>query len=144
MSDRASSLTRTFIVLVLLALSGAFIAATSAGMLAAVVIVLILAFAKGWFVILDFMEMRGTDGLLRPAFAGLACAPAGACARTFHSCPHPLVNNCSISRSALFWKRSSLCQIAKKAFARPIERSCPVMLAREMTSHIIDGEFAGL
>ncbi len=67
MSDRTSSLTRTFIVLVVLALSGAFIAATSAGMFAAVVIVLILAFAKGWFVILDFMEMRGTDGLLRPA-----------------------------------------------------------------------------
>jgi len=47
--------------------SGAFVAATGAGTLAAVVTVLILAFAKGWFVILDFMEMRGTDGLLKPA-----------------------------------------------------------------------------
>jgi nitric oxide reductase NorF protein len=62
-----SSLIRTFIILILLALSGAFIASTSAGMLAAIVIVLILAFAKGWFVILDFMEMRGTSGTLKPA-----------------------------------------------------------------------------
>ncbi|MGW9462477.1 cytochrome C oxidase subunit IV family protein [Brucella cytisi] len=61
------SLTRTFVVLIILALSGAFMAGTSAGMLAAIVIVLILAFAKGWFVILDFMEMRGTDGILKPA-----------------------------------------------------------------------------
>lgn len=60
------SLTRTFVILILLALSGAFIAGTSAGMLAAIVIVLILAFAKGWFVILDFMEMRGTNGILKP------------------------------------------------------------------------------
>lgn len=67
MSDRAPSLTRTFLVLVLLAVSGAFVAATGAGTLAAVATVLILAFAKGWFVILDFMEMRGTDGLLKPA-----------------------------------------------------------------------------
>ncbi|MEJ5019057.1 cytochrome C oxidase subunit IV family protein [Ochrobactrum vermis] len=68
MSDRNSpSLTRTFVILILLALSGAFIASTSAGMLAAIVIVLILAFAKGWFVILDFMEMRGTNGMLKPA-----------------------------------------------------------------------------
>lgn len=66
MSDRAPSLTRTSLVLVLLAVSGAFAAATGAGTLAAVVTVLILAFAKGWFVILDFMEMRGTDGLLKP------------------------------------------------------------------------------
>lgn len=68
MSDRNhSSLIRTFIILFLLALSGAFIASTSAGMFAAIVIVLILAFAKGWFVILDFMEMRGTSGTLKRA-----------------------------------------------------------------------------
>ncbi|MFQ0813120.1 hypothetical protein AVM02_15660 [Brucella anthropi] len=68
MSDRnAPSLNRTFIILILLAVSGAAIAATSGGMLWAIVIVLILAFAKGWYVILDFMEMRGTDGLLKPA-----------------------------------------------------------------------------
>lgn len=67
MSDRDPSLTRTFVFLVLLAVSGAFIAATSGGMLAAIVAVLILAFAKGWFVILDFMEMRGTSGTLKPA-----------------------------------------------------------------------------
>jgi len=67
-SDRNHpSLTRTFVILILLALSGAFIAGTSDGMLAAIVVVLILAFAKGWFVILDFMEMRGTKGLLKPA-----------------------------------------------------------------------------
>ncbi|KXO77871.1 hypothetical protein AYJ56_19245 [Brucella anthropi] len=68
MSDRNHSfLIRTFILLILLALSGAFIASTSAGMFAAIVIVLILAFAKGWFVILDFMETRGTSGTLKPA-----------------------------------------------------------------------------
>jgi len=61
------SLNRTFIILILLALSGAFIAGTNAGMFATIIIVLILAFAKGWFVILDFMEMRGTSGTLKPA-----------------------------------------------------------------------------
>ncbi|NKC23183.1 hypothetical protein HED50_19910 [Ochrobactrum oryzae] len=68
MSDRNHhSLNRTFIILILLALSGAVIATTSAGMFAAIIIVLILAFAKGRFVILDFMEMRGTNGTLKPA-----------------------------------------------------------------------------
>ncbi|NKB84285.1 cytochrome C oxidase subunit IV family protein [Brucella grignonensis] len=66
-SDKYSSLNRTLLILLALALSGALIAGFSAGLLAAIVVVLILAFAKGWFVILDFMEMRGTDGILKPA-----------------------------------------------------------------------------
>lgn len=61
------SLNRTLLILLVLALTGALIASLSHGRLMAIVVVLILAFAKGWFVILDFMEMRGTKGALKPA-----------------------------------------------------------------------------
>lgn len=61
------SLNRTILILIVLALSGALIASFSDGKLAAIVVVLILAFSKGWFVVLDFMEMRGTRGVLKPA-----------------------------------------------------------------------------
>ncbi|GAA5626476.1 hypothetical protein Brsp05_01751 [Brucella sp. NBRC 12953] len=61
------SLNRTLFILLFLALTGALIASLSHGRLMAIVVVLILAFAKGWFVILDFMEMRGTKGGLKPA-----------------------------------------------------------------------------
>ncbi len=60
-----SSLIRTFVILIIIAVSSAFIAGTSAGLLAGIVVVLILAFAKGWLVILDFMEMRETSGPLK-------------------------------------------------------------------------------
>jgi len=66
-SHHHSSLNRTIIILLALALSGALIASFSRGMFAAIAVVLILAFAKGWLVILDFMEMRGTRGALKPA-----------------------------------------------------------------------------
>lgn len=62
-----TSLNRTIVILLALALSGALVASFSHGMLAAIVLVLVLAFAKGWFVVLDFMEMRGTRGALKPA-----------------------------------------------------------------------------
>lgn len=62
-----ASLNRTIVILLALALSGALVASFSHGMLAAIVVVLVLAFAKGWFVVLDFMEMRGTRGALKPA-----------------------------------------------------------------------------
>ncbi|GLU26199.1 cytochrome C oxidase subunit IV family protein [Brucella sp. NBRC 12950] len=61
------SLNRTLLILLVLALTGALIASLSHGRLMAIVVVLILAFAKGWFVILDFMEMRCTKGALKPA-----------------------------------------------------------------------------
>ena len=66
-ANKYTSLNRTIIILLALALSGALVASFSRGMLAAIVVVLILAFAKGWFVVLDFMEMRGTRGALKPA-----------------------------------------------------------------------------
>ena len=62
-----ASLNRTIVILLALALSGALVASFSHGMLAAIVVVLVLAFAKGWFVVLDFMEMRGTRGALKAA-----------------------------------------------------------------------------
>lgn len=62
-----TSLNRTIVILLALALSGALVASFSHGMLAAIVVVLVLALAKGWFVVLDFMEMRGTRGALKPA-----------------------------------------------------------------------------
>ncbi|QWK79496.1 cytochrome C oxidase subunit IV family protein [Ochrobactrum sp. BTU1] len=61
------SLNRTLLILLVLALTGALITSLSHGRLMAIVVVLILAFAKGWFVILDFMEMRGMKGALKPA-----------------------------------------------------------------------------
>ena len=64
-SDEHTSLNRTLLILLALAMSGALIAGFSGDMLTAIVVVLILAFAKGWFVILDFMEMRGTKGALK-------------------------------------------------------------------------------
>jgi len=66
-NEEHASLNRTLLILLALAISGALIAGFSGGMLMAIVVVLILAFAKGWFVILDFMEMRGTSGALKPA-----------------------------------------------------------------------------
>lgn len=66
-SQDPMSLNRSLLILLVLALSGALVAAFSHGKLMAIVVVLILAFAKGWFVILDFMEMRGTKGALKPA-----------------------------------------------------------------------------
>jgi len=62
-----NALNRTIFILLILALSGALIASFGGGMLSAIFVVLILAFAKGWFVILDFMEMRGTRGPLKAA-----------------------------------------------------------------------------
>ncbi|WP_435657616.1 cytochrome C oxidase subunit IV family protein [Brucella pituitosa] len=66
-SDEHTSLNRTLLILLAFAMSGALIAGFSGDMLTAIVVVLILAFAKGWFVILDFMEMRGTKGALKSA-----------------------------------------------------------------------------
>lgn len=61
------SLNRTLAILLVLAVSGALIASFLGTYLAGIVVVLIFAYAKACFVILDFMEMRGTRGALRPA-----------------------------------------------------------------------------
>lgn len=66
-AKKHTSLNRTILILLALALSGALVASFSNGMLASIVVVLILALAKGWFVVLDFMEMRGIKGALKPA-----------------------------------------------------------------------------
>lgn len=67
MPHKHTSLNCTIIILLALALSGALVASFSNGMLPAIIAVLILAFAKGWFVVLDFMEMRVTRGALKSA-----------------------------------------------------------------------------
>jgi len=66
-SQDPMSLNRSLLILLVLALSGALVAALSHGRLMAIVVVLTLALAKGSIVILDFMEMRGTKGGLKPA-----------------------------------------------------------------------------
>jgi len=66
-SQDPMSLNRSLLILLVLALSGALVAALSHGRLMAIVVVLTLALAKGSIVILDFMEMRGTKGALKPA-----------------------------------------------------------------------------
>lgn len=71
------SLNRTLAILLVLAVSGALIASFLGTYLAGIVVVLILAYAKACFVILDFMEMRGTRGALRPRFSPgrRSCSP---------------------------------------------------------------------
>lgn len=71
--QKNNSLNRTLLILLILALSGALIASFSDGMFVAIVVVLALAFAKGWYVIQDFMEMRAKKGALK---ASLLAWPA--------------------------------------------------------------------
>lgn len=52
------SLARTFLAVLVLAIGGAVIATLSAGHLVAIGAVLVIAFIKARFVILDFMELR--------------------------------------------------------------------------------------
>ncbi len=62
-----AALSCILLILLALALIGALMAAFSNGALALIIAVLVLACAKGWLVILDFMEMRGLRGALKPA-----------------------------------------------------------------------------
>ena len=57
----------TLAILLTLAVGGAFVGGHSGGLLVPIAAVLVMAYAKGRLVILDFMELRGARGVLRPA-----------------------------------------------------------------------------
>jgi len=57
----------TLAMLLTLAVGGAFVGGLSGGLLVPIIAVLVMAYAKGRIVILDFMEMRASRGALRPA-----------------------------------------------------------------------------
>lgn len=57
----------TLAMLLTLAVGGAFVGGLSGGLLVPIAAVLIMAYAKGRLVILDFMELRPSRSLLRSA-----------------------------------------------------------------------------
>lgn len=57
----------TLAMLLTLAVGGALVGGLSGGLLVPITAVLIMAYAKGRFVILDFMELRASRSALRPA-----------------------------------------------------------------------------
>ena len=57
----------TLAMLLTLAAGGALVGGLSGGLLVPVAAVLVMAFAKGRLVILDFMELRTSRGILRSA-----------------------------------------------------------------------------
>lgn len=57
----------TLAMLLTLAAGGAFVGGLSGGLLVPIAAVLVMAYAKGRFVILDFMELREARGPLRSA-----------------------------------------------------------------------------
>jgi nitric oxide reductase NorF protein len=57
----------TLAMLLTLAVGGAFVGGLSGGLLVPVAAVLVMAYAKGRLVILDFMDLRPSHGVLRSA-----------------------------------------------------------------------------
>ncbi|UDF32413.1 UNVERIFIED_ORG: cytochrome C oxidase subunit IV family protein (plasmid) [Roseateles sp. XES5] len=57
----------TLAMLLTLAVGGAFVGGLSGGLLVPIAAVLVMAYAKGRLVILDFMELRPSRSLLRSA-----------------------------------------------------------------------------
>ena len=57
----------TLAMLLTLAAGGALVGGLSGGLLVPIAAVLVMAYAKGRFVVLDFMELRATRGALRSA-----------------------------------------------------------------------------
>ena len=57
----------TLAIMLTLAVGGAFVGGHSGGLLVPIAAVLVMAYAKGRLVVLDFMELRGARGVLRPA-----------------------------------------------------------------------------
>nr|WP_257311838.1 cytochrome C oxidase subunit IV family protein [Shinella pollutisoli] len=57
----------TLAMLLTLAAGGAFVGGYSGGLLVPIAAVLVMAYAKGRFVVLDFMELREAPGPLRQA-----------------------------------------------------------------------------
>lgn len=59
--------TATLAMLLTLAAGGAFVGGLSGGLLVPVAAALVMAYAKGRFVVLDFMELRTGHGALKAA-----------------------------------------------------------------------------
>lgn len=57
----------TLAIVLTLAIGGAFVGGLSGGLLVPIAAVLVMAYAKGRLVILDFMELRPNRGVLRSA-----------------------------------------------------------------------------
>lgn len=57
----------TLAMLLTLSVGGALVGGLSGGLLVPIAAVLVMAYAKGRFVILDFMELRTSRSALRPA-----------------------------------------------------------------------------
>ena len=57
----------TLAILLTLAVGGAFVGGHSGGLLVPIAAVLVMAYAKGRFVVLDFMELRTSRGVLKAA-----------------------------------------------------------------------------
>ena len=57
----------TLAIMLTLAVGGAFVGGHSGGLLVPIAAVLVMAYAKGRLVVLDFMELRAARGVLRPA-----------------------------------------------------------------------------
>ncbi|MDX3978424.1 cytochrome C oxidase subunit IV family protein [Shinella sp.] len=57
----------TLAMLLTLALGGAFVGGLGGGLLVPIAAVLVMAYAKGRIVILDFLELRAQRGVLRSA-----------------------------------------------------------------------------
>ena len=57
----------TLAMLLTLAAGGVFVGGLSGGLLVPVAAVLIMAYAKGRFIVLDFMELRASRSVLKPA-----------------------------------------------------------------------------
>lgn len=57
----------TLAMLLTLAAGGAFVGGLSGGLLVPIAAVLIMAYAKGRFIVLDFMELRASRSVLKPA-----------------------------------------------------------------------------
>ena len=54
-------------MLLTLAAGGAFVGGLSGGLLVPITAVLVMAYAKGRFIVLDFMELRASRGVLKSA-----------------------------------------------------------------------------
>ena len=54
----------TLAILLTLAAGGAFVGGLSGGLLVPIAAVLVMAYAKGRFIVLDFMELRASRGAL--------------------------------------------------------------------------------
>lgn len=57
----------TLAILLTLAVGGAFVGGHSGRLLVPIAAVLVMAYAKGRLVILEFMELRSARGIMRPA-----------------------------------------------------------------------------